>query len=86
MYLIAVCTTLGKITGPHFTQSKQKFYFCLSSYSYTSLGDKTNTVPNPHLKYFNSDTGTDDYHPAYRLKDADALERVGRLTSPQNGH
>lgn len=51
--------------------------------SYTSLGDKTNTIPNPHLKYLNKE-GNEEYHPAYYLKD-DALERVGRFTSQQNG-
>lgn len=53
--------------------------------SYTSLGDKTNTVPNPHLKYYNTNTGKDEYHPAYQLTNADDLERVGRFTSSQNG-
>lgn len=53
----------------------------LSRNSYTSLGDKTNTVPNPHLKYFNKDTGKIEYYPAHHLKDGDAFERVGRLTN-----
>jgi len=60
-------------------------YCSLYDIGYTSLGDKTNTVPNPHLKYYNSNTGKDEYHPAYHLKNADNLERVGRLTSLQNG-
>jgi len=60
-------------------------YCSLYDIGYTSLGDTTNTVPNPHLKYFNRDTGKDDYHPAYQLKNADDLERVGRFTNPQNG-
>ncbi|KAG4068851.1 hypothetical protein HA402_004999 [Bradysia odoriphaga] len=60
-------------------------YCSLYDVGYTSLGDKTNTVPNPHLKYFNNDTGKTEYYPAYYLKDADAYERVGRLTSAPNG-
>jgi len=60
-------------------------YCSLYDIGYTSLGDKTNTAPNPHLKYFNEETGKDEYHPAYQLKNADAFERVGRVTNPQNG-
>lgn len=66
--------------------SHKKFFLLKSSvHSYTSLGDKTNTVPNPHLKYLNNETGKEEYHPAYHLKNADEYERVGRFTSPQNG-
>lgn len=49
------------------------------TFRYTSLGDKTNTIPNPHLKQVNSQTGEVFYQPAYKLENADALERLGRL-------
>ncbi|KAJ6646737.1 FAD synthase, partial [Pseudolycoriella hygida] len=60
-------------------------YCSLYDIGYTSLGDRTNTVQNPHLKYLNSKTGKEEYRPAYHLKNADALERIGRFTRPHNG-
>lgn len=50
-------------------------YLC----GYTSLGDKTNTIPNPHLKFIESKTGNIFYKPAFELKNADEWERAGRL-------
>lgn len=47
--------------------------------SYTSLGEKTNTLPNPHLMYFDETTGQNSYRPAYMLKHSDELERIGRF-------
>ncbi|XP_055591631.1 FAD synthase-like isoform X2 [Uranotaenia lowii] len=44
---------------------------------YTSIGDKSNTVPNPHLKREGS-TGGLTYLPAYLLENADEYERCGR--------
>lgn len=45
---------------------------------YTSIGDKTNTIPNPNLKVVSPD-GTVTYLPAYKLvENADKLERAGR--------
>lgn len=88
-YLIAACTMLGKRFFEEFSEhcwDKPNWNFHFRVCSYTSLGDKINTVPNPHLKYFNEATGKDDYYPAYHLKNADAYERAGRLTSSlQNG-
>ena len=50
-----------------------------SNFSYTSIGDITNTVPNPHLKFITED-GTESYLPAYKLVDpTDQWERQGRL-------
>lgn len=46
---------------------------------YTSLGDKTNTIPNPHLKFIDSKTGNYFYKPACDLKNSDEWERAGRL-------
>lgn len=45
---------------------------------YTSIGDRTNTVPNPHLKRTNAITGKDEYLHADHLID-DEYERAGRL-------
>lgn len=53
-------------------------YCSLYDRGYTSIGDKTNTIPNPHLKQ----TGTSGeivYKPAYCLTDGDEFERAGRL-------
>lgn len=48
-------------------------YCQLYDQGYTSLGDPSSTIPNPHLR--NPD-GT--YQPAYMLQD-ESLERAGRL-------
>lgn len=53
-------------------------YCRLYDIGYTSIGDKTNTIPNPHLKVTDDDTGEVKYRAAYELKDADRLERAGR--------
>lgn len=53
-------------------------YCKLYNEGYTSIGDTTNTIPNPHLKVEDSVTGDISYRPAYELKDADGLERAGR--------
>uniref|UniRef100_A0A182NQI2 FAD synthase n=1 Tax=Anopheles dirus TaxID=7168 RepID=A0A182NQI2_9DIPT len=53
-------------------------YCVLYERGYTSIGDRTNTIPNPHLKVV-SDDGSEEYLPAYTLKDADKHERAGRL-------
>lgn len=54
-------------------------YCSLYDVGYTSIGDKSNTIPNPHLKYVDSNTGEVKYKPAYKLTDGDSLERAGRL-------
>uniref|UniRef100_A0AAG5CZL0 FAD synthase n=1 Tax=Anopheles atroparvus TaxID=41427 RepID=A0AAG5CZL0_ANOAO len=53
-------------------------YCTLYERGYTSIGDKTNTIPNPHLKVESKDEEA-TYLPAYALKDADKYERAGRL-------
>ncbi|XP_026477938.1 FAD synthase-like [Ctenocephalides felis] len=52
-------------------------YCSLYDQGYTSLGSRSNTVPNPHLKYITTD-GQIKYHPAYMMKDYE-YERDGRL-------
>lgn len=52
-------------------------YCSLYDAGYTSIGDKTNTIPNPHLQYRDLSTDQIAYRPAYELKD-DRLERAGR--------
>lgn len=47
-------------------------------FSYTSIGDRTNTLPNPYLKQTNVATGKDEYLHANQL-DGDEYERAGRL-------
>jgi FAD synthetase len=59
---------------------KNKVPYCsLYEVGYTSIGNKKNTMPNPHLasKEF---PGT--FRPAYKLLD-DSLERAGRFTAKQ---
>lgn len=53
-------------------------YCSLYDDGYTSIGDKSNTIPNPHLKQTDPVTGEISYRPAYELKNADELERAGR--------
>ncbi|ODM99059.1 putative FAD synthase [Orchesella cincta] len=43
---------------------------------YTSIGNRSNTVPNPALAVQSND-GKQDYRPAYTLVDSNA-ERTGR--------
>lgn len=57
--------------------SLQVPYCELYNHGYTSIGCKTNTIPNPSLSYKNNKDET-VYHPAYKLKNADE-ERNGRL-------
>lgn len=52
-------------------------YCCLYDHGYTSIGDKTNTVPNPYLKRTGK-SGNIIYIAAYHLQDSDNLERAGR--------
>ncbi|XP_050087737.1 FAD synthase-like [Anopheles aquasalis] len=54
-------------------------YCTLYDQGYTSIGDRTNTIPNPYLKVEEDSTGDITYLPAYTLKDADKHERAGRL-------
>ena len=51
-------------------------YCVLYDRGYTSLGNKSTTVPNPELKLIDS-SGKISYRPAYML-DMDAKERSGR--------
>ena len=52
-------------------------YCALYDRGYTSIGNKTNTRPNPHLEV-KDQPGT--FLPAYKLQD-DALERAGRVSA-----
>ncbi|XP_031637727.1 FAD synthase [Contarinia nasturtii] len=54
-------------------------YCSLYKIGYTSIGDRTNTLPNPHLKRISSVTGRDEYLHADQLIDEDEHERAGRL-------
>ncbi|XP_052889635.1 FAD synthase-like [Anopheles moucheti] len=53
-------------------------YCTLYDRGYTSIGDRTNTIPNPHLKV-EADSEQVTYLPAYTLQEADKYERAGRL-------
>lgn len=55
---------------------KLKYYVLIDRY--TSIGERTNTVPNPYLKRKNPSTGKDEYLHADQL-DNDEYERAGRL-------
>lgn len=48
-------------------------------FRYTSIGDRTNTVPNPYLKRTNLVTGKDEYLHADQLINEDEHERAGRI-------
>lgn len=48
-------------------------------FRYTSIGDKTNTLPNPNLLRRNTVTGEEEFMHADQLLDQDNLERAGRL-------
>lgn len=52
-------------------------YCILYNLGYSSLGDKTNTTPNPHLQFEDTESGTLSYRKAYEMTD-DSLERAGR--------
>ncbi|XP_053670638.1 FAD synthase-like [Anopheles nili] len=53
-------------------------YCSLYDRGYTSIGDQSNTIPNPHLKVEMAN-GDVTYLPAFNLRDADKYERAGRL-------
>ncbi|XP_050071139.1 FAD synthase-like [Anopheles maculipalpis] len=53
-------------------------YCALYDRGYTSIGDRTNTIPNPHLRV-EVDGEEETYLPAYSLQHADKYERAGRL-------
>eukprot|EP01125_Pyxidicula_operculata_P017567 TRINITY_DN6153_c1_g1_i2.p2 TRINITY_DN6153_c1_g1~~TRINITY_DN6153_c1_g1_i2.p2 ORF type:complete len:233 (+),score=28.17 TRINITY_DN6153_c1_g1_i2:36-734(+) len=54
-----------------------KLSYCnLYDKGYTSIGEITNTLPNPALEYTDED-GQKKFHPAHKLKDG-SLERHGR--------
>ena len=44
---------------------------------YTSLGGVGDTLRNPKLRYWDPETGSENYRPAYELM-ADDEERLGR--------
>lgn len=46
---------------------------------YTSIGDRSNTRPNPHLMRKNVITGKEEYLHASNLIDMDEFERAGRF-------
>ena len=52
-------------------------YPTLYDKGYTSLGSRTNTIPNPNLAFTN-DKGQTHYKPAYELTEG-TLERAGRI-------
>lgn len=62
-------------------QIKNNFIFLsiLNLIRYTSIGDRTNTLPNPYLKRISSVGGKDEYLHADQLIDGDEHERAGRL-------
>ncbi|XP_055638790.1 FAD synthase-like [Toxorhynchites rutilus septentrionalis] len=62
----------------HYIKENSVPYCSLYDRGYTSIGDKTNTIPNPYLRYVSS-SGEVAYLPAYQLKDADKHERAGRI-------
>lgn len=47
-------------------------------YSYTSLGNRSTSKPNPDLKYVDKITGEIKYWPAFLLQNSDT-ERESRL-------
>lgn len=54
-------------------------FFLFLKFSYTSVGDRTNTVPNPYLKRTNLLSGKDEFLHADQLINEDEHERAGRL-------
>ncbi|XP_037934347.1 FAD synthase-like isoform X2 [Teleopsis dalmanni] len=56
-------------------------YCSLYDLGYTSIGNKNNTIPNPHLKIYGASSMRKKYRPAYELEDDeyDSLERAGRF-------
>ena len=65
----------------HSTPHKQSFfpssYFPLS-FRFTSIGNRSNTEPNPALSYYDPVTSEVKFMPAYALTNGDE-ERRGRL-------
>ncbi|KAL1397139.1 hypothetical protein pipiens_009985 [Culex pipiens pipiens] len=53
-------------------------YCALYDQGYTSIGDKTNTIPNPYLKR-TGNNGEEMYLAAFQLEEGDQYERAGRL-------
>ncbi|XP_050544766.1 FAD synthase-like isoform X2 [Daktulosphaira vitifoliae] len=53
-------------------------YCCLYDKGYTSLGNKSKSKPNPHLKYIDEKTGEVQYLPAFLLQNSDT-ERHSRI-------
>ncbi|XP_050434345.1 FAD synthase isoform X3 [Adelges cooleyi] len=53
-------------------------YCCLYDKGYTSLGNKSNSKPNPHLKYIDEETREIKYLPAFLLQNVKS-ERQSRL-------
>lgn len=53
-------------------------YCSLYNHGYTSLGDRSSTVPNPELSIRDSHGNISGYKPAYELRDG-SQERSGRL-------
>ncbi|XP_017133390.1 FAD synthase isoform X1 [Drosophila elegans] len=75
----------------HYIHMHSVPYCSLYDRGYTSVGNRSNTIPNPHLRHFrdtdsqcecDSDSGCScdpsGYRPAWELEDP-ALERAGRL-------
>uniref|UniRef100_A0A1I8PUZ6 FAD synthase n=1 Tax=Stomoxys calcitrans TaxID=35570 RepID=A0A1I8PUZ6_STOCA len=57
-------------------------YCNLYQKGYTSIGNKTNTLPNPYLRVLDEKTGAIlSYRPGHELIDNDDLERAGRMTA-----
>lgn len=61
-----------------YIQTNDVPYCRLYDRGYTSIGDQTNTVPNPYLKRTGK-FGETNYIAAYHLQDSEKLERAGRL-------
>lgn len=54
-------------------------YCILYEWGYTSIGNRKNTIPNPHLRIMGSSSAcSENYHPAYMLEDG-SQERAGRI-------
>ncbi|GLV45012.1 uncharacterized protein CBL_14416 [Carabus blaptoides fortunei] len=62
----------------NFLLSCEAPYCELYDQGYTSLGSRTNTIPNPSLKTIDEVTNVEKYLPAYKLQNG-ADERSGRL-------
>lgn len=62
-----------------YLHQKKVPYCSLYEKGYTSIGDRTNTVPNPFLKRTNTITGKDEFLHADQLINEDEHERAGRF-------